>query len=79
MCTQACCNSRRRSVVMARDAAVFLARRLTNKSLQEVGEFFGGRDHTTIMHSCRKLEEAVGRDAETREMLDSIRSRLAKS
>jgi chromosomal replication initiator protein len=72
-------NSRRRSVVMARDAAVFLARRLTNKSLQEVGEFFGGRDHTTIMHSCRKLEEAVGRDAETRDMLDSIRNRLAKN
>jgi chromosomal replication initiator protein len=72
-------NSRRRSVVMARDAAVFLARRLTNKSLQEVGEFFGGRDHTTIMHSCRKLEEAVGHDAETRDMLESIRSRLAKN
>jgi chromosomal replication initiator protein len=71
-------NSRRRSVVMARDAAVFLARRLTNKSLQEVGEFFGGRDHTTIMHSCRKLEEAVSRDAETRDMLESIRSRLVK-
>jgi chromosomal replication initiator protein len=72
-------NSRRRSVVMARDAAVFLARRLTNKSLQEVGAFFGGRDHTTIMHSCRKLEDAVGRDAETREMLESIRSRLFKN
>jgi hypothetical protein len=31
------------------------------------------------MHSCRKLEEAVGRDAETREMLESIRSRLLKA
>lgn len=70
--------SRRRTVVAARDAAIFLARRLTTKSLQEIGEFFGGRDHTTILHSCRKLEQSSESDPETREALDAIRRKLAR-
>ncbi|MCE9608038.1 MAG: AAA family ATPase [Planctomycetia bacterium] len=70
--------SRRRTVVAARDAAIFLARRLTNKSLQEIGDFFGGRDHTTILHSCRKLEQSSESDPETREAIDAIRQKLAR-
>lgn len=71
--------SRRKTAVAARDAAVFLARRLTNKTLQEIGAYFGGRDHTTILHSIRKLETALQTDATTRQMLDALRSRLAKT
>lgn len=70
--------SRRRTVVAARDAAIFLARRLTTKSLQEIGDFFGGRDHTTILHSCRKLEQTSEADPETREAIDAIRRKLAR-
>jgi len=70
--------SRRRTVVAARDAAIFLARRLTTKSLQEIGDFFGGRDHTTILHSCRKLEQSGESDPETREAIDAIRRKLAR-
>lgn len=70
--------SRRRTVVAARDAAIFLARRLTTKSLQEIGDFFGGRDHTTILHSCRKLEHSSESDPETREAIDAIRRKLAR-
>lgn len=70
--------SRRRTVVAARDAAIFLARRLTPKSLQEIGDFFGGRDHTTILHSCRKLEQTSESDPETREAIDAIRRKLAR-
>jgi chromosomal replication initiator protein len=48
--------SRRRGVVMARDVAMLLCRRLTGKSLQQIGRYFGGRDHTTVLHGCRKTE-----------------------
>ncbi len=70
--------SRRRSVVTARDTAVFLARRLTKKSLQEIGEYFGGRDHTTILHSCRKLEAADELDPTQRATITTLRERLAR-
>lgn len=70
--------SRRRSVVTARDTAVFLARRLTKKSLQEIGEYLGGRDHTTILHSCRKLEAADELDPTQRATITTLRERLAR-
>ena len=45
---------RRRALVTARGVAVYLARHYAGDSLQEIGRYFGGRDHTTVMHSCRK-------------------------
>jgi chromosomal replication initiator protein len=68
--------SRRRSVVVARDTAIFLARRLTKKSLQEIGDYFGGRDHTTVLHSCRKLEAQDELDPAQRAALAALRERL---
>lgn len=65
--------SRRRTVVAARDAAMFTARRLTGLTLTEIGAYFGKRDHTTVMHSCRKLETAVENDVETRAILEELR------
>jgi ATPase involved in DNA replication initiation len=37
--------------------AMFLAKELTNYSLPEIGESFGGRDHTTVIHACKKIKE----------------------
>lgn len=68
--------SRRRSVVVARDTAIYLARRLTKKSLQEIGDYFGGRDHTTVLHSCRKLEAQDELDPAQRAALAALRERL---
>jgi chromosomal replication initiator protein len=65
--------SRRRTVVQARDAAIFTARRLTGLTLTEIGDYFGKRDHTTVLHSCRKLETAVENNAETRALLEELR------
>src|SRR5690606_21283539 len=48
--------SRRREVVTARGVAMYLARQLTDTSLAQIGVFFGGRDHTTVLHGCRKTE-----------------------
>jgi chromosomal replication initiator protein len=49
--------------LVPRQVGMYLARRLTPLSLQEIGSFFGGRDHTTVLHACRKVEEALERDA----------------
>lgn len=52
-------NSRRRnrSVARPRQVAMALAKELTNHSLPEIGDSFGGRDHTTVLHACRKIKE----------------------
>ncbi|MFN5744622.1 MAG: chromosomal replication initiator protein DnaA [Methylococcaceae bacterium] len=48
---------RTRSVTRPRQAAMALAKELTNHSLPEIGQMFGGRDHTTVLHACRKVQE----------------------
>ncbi|MEX2524555.1 MAG: chromosomal replication initiator protein DnaA [Gammaproteobacteria bacterium] len=48
---------RSRSVARPRQIAMALAKELTNHSLPEIGDAFGGRDHTTVLHACRKIEE----------------------
>ena len=57
---------RSRSVARPRQVAMALAKDLTNYSLPEIGESFGGRDHTTVLHACRKVKEleATDRDVE---------------
>ena len=48
---------RSRSIARPRQVAMSLAKELTNHSLPEIGEAFGGRDHTTVIHACKKIEE----------------------
>lgn len=58
---------RSRSVARPRQVAMALAKELTNHSLPEIGESFGGRDHTTVLHACRKIKELEESDADIRE------------
>lgn len=55
---------RNRSVVRPRQMAMSLAKKLTTHSLPEIGEAFGGRDHTTVIHACRKVKELALTDTE---------------
>ena len=55
---------RSRSVARPRQIAMALAKELTNYSLPEIGESFGGRDHTTVLHACRKVKELESSDRE---------------
>ena len=48
---------RSRSVARPRQVAMALSKELTNHSLPEIGDAFGGRDHTTVLHACRKIAE----------------------
>ncbi|MCP3680132.1 MAG: chromosomal replication initiator protein DnaA [Gammaproteobacteria bacterium] len=50
-------SSRKRPITRARQVAMALAKELTNHSLPEIADAFGGRDHTTVLHACRKIEE----------------------
>jgi len=58
---------RSRSVARPRQVAMALAKELTNHSLPEIGEAFSGRDHTTVLHGCRKIKELQETDNDMRE------------
>ena len=53
-----------RSVARPRQVAMALSKELTQQSLPEIGEAFGGRDHTTVLHACRKTQELRDTDQE---------------
>ncbi|MCZ6853423.1 MAG: chromosomal replication initiator protein DnaA [Gammaproteobacteria bacterium] len=58
---------RNRSIARPRQMAMSLAKELTNHSLPEIGEAFGGRDHTTVLHACRKIAELRDTNADIAE------------
>ncbi len=67
--------SRRKSVVTARNVAVYMARRLTNTSFQQIGRYFGGRDHTTVMHGYYKLEAMLKVDPAMRGAVEQLQQK----
>ena len=58
---------RNRSIARPRQVAMSLCKELTNHSLPEIGDAFGGRDHTTVLHACRKISELKESDHRIRE------------
>lgn len=55
---------RSRSVARPRQVAMYLSKKLTSKSLPEIGRKFGGKDHTTVMHAVKRIEELIASDSE---------------
>jgi chromosomal replication initiator protein len=70
--------TRKANVVRARGLGILLARQLTSHSLQQIGEYFGGRDHTTVMHALRKTQSDVTTDTELNRAYDEIRQSLTR-
>ena len=68
---------RSRSVARPRQMAMFLAKELTNYSLPEIGESFGGRDHTTVIHACEKVKELMQTNLEIEEDFKKLRRHLS--
>jgi chromosomal replication initiator protein len=70
--------SRKRARVWAlpRQCAMFLARELTPGSLEQIGRFFGGRDHSTVIHSCQRFENLLEQDPDLRSQLNQVRHML---
>jgi chromosomal replication initiator protein len=54
---------RSRNNLLPRQVSMYLARHLTSLSLDQIGAYFGGRDHSTVLHACRKIEQALVKDA----------------
>jgi chromosomal replication initiator protein len=67
---------RARSVARPRQVAMYLAKTLTPKSLPEIGRRFGGRDHTTVIHAVRKIEQLSETDAQLAEDIELLRRML---
>ena len=72
-------NGRRRTAAIAhpRQVAMYLARKHTEVSLQDIGAAFGGRDHGTVLHAARTIEQKMQDDAELRSVVDRLAAAFA--
>lgn len=69
--------TRRRPIVIARQLAMHLCKNLTNNSLKAIGEMFGGRDHTTVLYSCRAVQDMMDTDEDFRRTVESLEKELS--
>ncbi|HNW38826.1 MAG TPA: chromosomal replication initiator protein DnaA [Candidatus Omnitrophota bacterium] len=63
---------RNKQVVFPRQIAMYLSRELTELSLPEIGELFGGKDHTTVLHSYKKIKDDLNNNPELKERVDKV-------
>jgi chromosomal replication initiator protein len=66
------------NIAIPRQIAMFLARTLTKHSLQEIGDAFGGRDHGTVIHACKAVDNMCEQDASTRGSVEFLKTQLSK-
>ncbi len=67
---------RTKDVTVPRQVAMFLIKEALGTSLVQIGEFFGGRDHSTVIHSIRKVEQEMARDPDFRKLVEEARQEL---
>ncbi|MDP2955949.1 MAG: chromosomal replication initiator protein DnaA [Longimicrobiales bacterium] len=67
---------RTRDVTVPRQVAMYLIKETLGTSLVQIGEFFGGRDHSTVIHSIRKVEQEMARDPDFRKQVDDAREEV---
>ncbi|MHB8904847.1 MAG: chromosomal replication initiator protein DnaA [Melioribacteraceae bacterium] len=68
--------NRKKEVVLARQVAMYLSKQLTKSSLKTIGLHFGGRDHSTVIHSQTSIEELALKDPKMKEILDSLKMKI---
>lgn len=69
-------SKRTKAVAYPRQIAMYLSKKMTTKSLPDIGRAFGGRDHTTVLHAVRKIEDLSQRDASIAEDIENLRRKL---
>jgi chromosomal replication initiator protein len=67
---------RRKEVVIPRQIAMYLIREMTHASLPEIGQFFDGRDHTTVLYAIQKIQESLDTDPSIQQAIKAIKERL---
>lgn len=68
--------SRKREIVQARQITMYLAKKFTKSSLKNIGEHFGGYDHTTVIHSCQTVEDLMDIDTDYKEKIDDLQQKV---
>ncbi len=68
--------SRKMELVNARHMAMFLCRELTSSSLISIGKYFGGRDHSTVIHACKTIEDRLQQEGSFEKQLQAIKQQL---
>lgn len=63
---------RNKNIVLPRQVAMYIGRKLTDLSLPEIGDYFGGKDHTTVLHACNKIKGEIEDNAELRNKIERI-------
>jgi chromosomal replication initiator protein len=71
--------NRRKEVVIARQVAMFLSKKLTKSSLKTIGLHFGGRDHSTVIHAYNSVEEMIKEDKQLKQTVDELRNKIEMS
>jgi len=71
--------TRKRNIVIARQLSMFLAKKLTNKSLKSIGEQFGGRDHSTVIYSCKAVQDMMDTDLIFKDTVEEVEKKLKMS
>lgn len=66
------------NIAIPRQIAMYLSRTLTKHSLQEIGDAFGGRDHGTVIHACKAVDNMMEQDQTTRSSIDFLRNQLSR-
>jgi chromosomal replication initiator protein len=66
------------NIAIPRQAAMYLARTLTKHSLQEIGDAFGGRDHGTVIHACKAVDNMMEQDASMRGSIEFLKTQLSR-
>ena len=68
--------TRKREIVQARQVAMYFSKQLTKHSLKTIGLHFGGRDHSTVIHAVRSVEDQIDTDGHFREMVSAVEKKL---
>ncbi|MCB0547838.1 MAG: chromosomal replication initiator protein DnaA, partial [Phaeodactylibacter sp.] len=71
--------TRKRQVVIARQLSMYLAKNLTDKSLKAIGENFGGRDHSTVIYSCKTVQDLMETDAIFKDTVSELEKKIKMS
>ncbi len=71
--------NRKKEIVLARQVAMYLAKKLTNASLKTIGLHFGGRDHSTVIHAQNSIEELIHTNESVKEEVTSLRNKIEYS
>ena len=71
--------TRKREVVQARQLSMFLAKHHTKNSLKSIGQFFGGRDHSTVIHSCQAIQNLMDTDKKFKKSVEDIEKKIKMS